>query len=391
MSSTFSEARIRRLPALFAGATGLVVLIGFLAWRYQLAHGLVITGMSRDVTWGLYISQFTFLVGVAASAVMVVIPYYLHDFKAFSRLLLLGESLAVAAVVAAGLFVFVDLGQPVRVMNVLLHPSLRSPMFWDMLALGGYLAINLVLGITALFTQRYELAAPRWYKPLVLLSIPWAISIHTVTAFLYAGLPGRPQWETAVLAPRFLASAFASGPALLILLCLALRRMPLLDVGQDALRALSRIVAYGLSASLFFLLVELFTALYGHRPEHAEALRVLYLDPAGNLQLWSWGSVGACMCALLLLVWPRTARQNRWIGIAAVLAFFGIWMEKGMGLVVGGFEPSPLGRIAGYSPTFPETLITLGVWAAGVLVLFGSVWLVQSVREVHGSALDGKA
>ncbi len=188
-------------------------------------YGLVITGLSRDVTWGLYIAQFTFLVGVAASAVMVVLPYYLHDFKAFGPITILGEFLAIAAVVMCMLFIFVDMGQPTRVLNVLLYPTPHSMMFWDMVSLSGYLVLNAVIALVTLRAEREGVAPPHWIKPVILLSIPWAVSIHTVTAFLYSGLPGRSLWLTAILAPRFLASAFASGPALLILLCLLLRRV----------------------------------------------------------------------------------------------------------------------------------------------------------------------
>ncbi len=215
--------------------------IGFVFYLRQLDYGLGITGMSRDVTWGLYIAQFTFLVGVAASAVMVVLPYYLHDYKAFGKITILGEFLAVAAVTMCMLFIFVDLGQPSRVLNVMLYPSPNSVMFWDMVVLNGYLVLNVVIGWTVLDAEQEGHAAAGWVKPLIYLSIPWAVSIHTVTAFLYAGLPGGRFWLTAILAPRFLASAFASGPALLILFCLdpeaihqvRRRREGHPDAGQD--------------------------------------------------------------------------------------------------------------------------------------------------------------
>ena len=188
--------------------------------------------MSRDVSWGLYIAQFTFLVGIAASAVMLVLPYYLHDYKAFGKITILGEFLAVAAVVMCVTFIFVDLGQPSRVLYVLLYPSPTSVLFWDMIVLNGYLILNIVTGWTVLTSDKKGMPPPAWVKPLIYLSIPWAISIHTVTAFIYAGLPGRSFWLTAIMAPRFLASAFASGPALLILFCLVMKRFARFDAGQ---------------------------------------------------------------------------------------------------------------------------------------------------------------
>ena len=192
--------------------------------------------MSRDVTWGLYIAQFTFLVGVAASAVMVVLPYYLHDFKGFGQLTILGEFLAVGAVLMCLLFIFADLGQPRGGSTSSCNPA-HSILFWDFVVLNGYLMINLVIELVSLEAERPASSRPRWVKPLILLSIPWAVSIHTVTAFLYAGLPGRSFWLTAILAPRFLASAFASGPALLILICFSMRRFTRFDAGRSRSRS----------------------------------------------------------------------------------------------------------------------------------------------------------
>ena len=230
---------------------GTLIGIGLVAYLYQLSEGLHVTGMSQDVAWGLYIAQFTFLVGVAASAVMVVLPYYLHDYKAFGKMVILGEFLAVAAVTMCSLFILVDMGQPARVANMFLHPSPKSMMFWDSLALMGYLVLNLIIGGLTLEAERKGAAPPRWIKPLIYLSIPWAISIHTVTAFLYAGLEARPFWMTAILAPRFLASAFASGPSLLILLALLLRRFTSFDPGKEAIQKLATIVAYAVVINVF--------------------------------------------------------------------------------------------------------------------------------------------
>ena len=201
---------------------GAVILAGFASYLLQLKFGLGITGMGRNVSWGLYISNFTFFVGVAASAVIVVLPYYLHNYKEFGKITVFGEFLAVSAVIMTILFIFVDLGQPARVLNIIRYPSPKSILFWDMIVLNIYLLLNLTIGWQTLNAERKSEPQPAWIKPLVILSIPWAISIHTVTAFIYSGLSARPFWLTTILAPRFLASAFASGPAILILLCLSL-------------------------------------------------------------------------------------------------------------------------------------------------------------------------
>ncbi len=357
--------------------------VGLACYLWQYRQGLGVTGLSRDVTWGLYIAQFTFFVGVAASAVMVVLPYYLHDVKQFGKITILGEFLAVAAVSMCMLFIFVDMGQPTRVLNILRYPSPRSIMFWDFISLTGYLLLNGVIALVMLTAERKEISPPHWIKPVIILSIPWAVSIHTVTAFLYSGLPGRTFWLTAILAPRFLASAFASGPSLLILLCLLLRRVTNFDPGREAIRRLGVIVAYAMSVSVFFVLLEIFTALYSSRPEEIEHLKYVFVGLEGERHLANWMlvSVVLSVVALLLLLVPRLRNSERMLAAAAVCVFVSMWIEKGMGLIVGGFIPTPLGTVTRYSPTAPEWAIVAGVWAIGALMITVFYKIVVSVRE----------
>jgi molybdopterin-containing oxidoreductase family membrane subunit len=281
------------------------------------------------------------------------------------------------------LFIFVDMGQPMRVLNVLLYPSPGSMMFWDMVSLSGYLIINAVVAAVMLRSEHTGVPAPSWIKPVIILSIPWAVSIHTVTAFLYNGLPGRALWLTAILAPRFLASAFASGPALLILLCLALRRLTSFDAGQAAIRQLGVIVTYAMSVNVFFLLLELFTAVYSHVPEHREPFAYLFfgLDGQHGLAAIMWTSVGLAVVALIALLVPRFRRKEGVLALAAAMVFVSLWLEKGMGLIVAGFVPSPLGHVTSYSPTAPEWAIVFGIWALGALMITVFYKITVTIRQ----------
>ena len=357
--------------------------VGFLAYLYQFKNGLGVTGMSRDVSWGLYIGQFTFLVGVAASGVMVVLPYYLHDYKKFGRLTILGEFLAIAAVIMCMLFIFVDLGQPLRVLNVILHPTLNSVMFYDMLVLSGYLFLNLLIGWTVLGAERKEVAPPKWVKPLIILSIAWAPSIHTVTAFLYAGIPGRHFWLTAILAARFLASAFAGGPALLIILALIVRKYTKFDPGKEAIQSLGKIVTYCMLINVFFLGLELFTAFYSQIPGHMHSFIYLYAGLHGHNQLVPimWVSSILAVISIGLLVFPQIRKNESLLAVACVATFFSLWIDKGFGLVIGGFVPNPFEKITEYWPTLPEALITLAVWAIGFLILTILYKIAISIKE----------
>jgi molybdopterin-containing oxidoreductase family membrane subunit len=357
--------------------------VGLSFYLRQLDYGLGITGMSRNVTWALYIAQFTFLVGVAASAVMLVLPYYLHDFKAFGKITILGEFLAVSAVVMCLTFIIVDLGQPARAFNVLIYPTPSSILFWDMIVLNGYLLLNILIGWTVLSAERKPIPPPAWVKPVIYISIPWAISIHTVTAFIYAGLPGRSFWLTAIMAPRFLASAFASGPALLILICLILRRFTRFHAGKEPIQALAKIVTYALVISIFFGAMEIFSVFYSQVPEHMQSFQYLFVGLRGHYAMvpWMWSAVVLAGAGVVLLLNPRTRENEMLLAIACAAVFVSLWIEKGLGLVVTGFIPSPLEKITDYSPTGPEILITVGVWAVGLLVLTLLYKVALSVRE----------
>ncbi|RPI98472.1 MAG: menaquinol oxidoreductase [Desulfobacteraceae bacterium] len=365
--------------ALLLGIAG----VGFLVYLKQLDFGLGITGMSRDVSWGFYIANFTFLVGVAAGGVMVVLPYYLHDYKAYGKVTILGEFLAIASVVMCITFILVDLGQPMRVMNVLLYPSPNSVLFWDTIVLNGYLFLNLVIGWNVLEAERNGVHYQSWLKPLIYLSIPWAVSIHTVTAYLYCGLPGRGFWLTAVLAPRFLSSAFASGPALLILLCLVIRRVTNFDPGWKQIQSLAVTVAYAICINVFFLLCEVFVAFYSGIPEHMDHLIYLFagLQGKGAYVPWMWTSMALMVTGIILLVNPITRKNELTLIVGCICVFFGCWIDKGMGMISGGFVPNPLHEVNEYIPTLMEGMITLGVYALGFFVLTILFKIAVSVKE----------
>lgn len=379
------ELAIKGSKKYYAWMTMLLAIIGvgFIFYLWQLNFGLGITGMSRDVSWGLYIAQLTFLVGVAASAVMVILPYYLHNYKAFGRIAILGEFLAVASVIMCLLFVLVDLGQPMRMLNMVLYPTPGSVLFWDMVVLNGYLFLNIIIGWNILESERNGVPPPVWVKPLIYLSIPWAVSIHTVTAFLYCGLPGRGFWLTAILAPRFLASAFAAGPSLLILLCLIIRKLTRFDPGKEQIQSLAKIVTYGLILNVFFLFCEVFVVFYSQIPEHMDHFKYLFfgLHGHGVLVPWMWSSLALMFIAIILLINPATRKNESVLAVACVFVFVGTWIDKGMGMISGGFVPNPLHHVNEYVPTIPEIIITIGVYAIGFLILTILYKIAVSVKE----------
>ena len=373
----------------------LLFLVGVIAvcgivYIYQLINGLGVTGMSRDVSWGLYISQFTYLVGVAASAVMLVLPAYFHHYQKFKIMIIFGEFMAIAAVVMCCLFIVVDLGQPQRALNVLLHPTPNSVMFYDMIVLMGYLLINAIVGWTTLEAERHDTPYPTWCKYLAYLSIVWAFSIHTVTAFLYAGIPGRHYWLTAIMAARFLSSAFCSGPAILLLLILLLRRLTGFNPGKVAIRTLATIITYAMCLNVFFYLLEVFTAYYSGIPGHSAPLTFLFAGYEG-VTSWvtgfMWVAVFCTVICLTILINPHT-RTGSYMPLALILLVLGTWIDKGLGLLIGGFTPNMYEGITLYLPTAREIAVAIGVYAVGALVL-SLLWKIALGVKYEVGHFDG--
>ncbi len=357
------------------GMLGLVAAIGLLAYLRQARSGLIVTGMSDQVSWGVYIANFTFLVGLAAAAVMVVIPAYIFQHTGARAVVLIAEGIAVAACFMCMLFVMVDLGRPDRFWHMI--PLLgrfnwpTSMLAWDVVVLSGYLVLNIFIPMYFLF-KRYTGTKPnfRRYFPWVLLSIFWAISIHTVTAFLFSWNPARPFWHTALMAPRFIASAFAAGPAFIILTLKAVDNLTEYKIGKKVVHMLSLICAVALQINLFMIGAELFTEFYSSTA-HSVSARYLFLGlgDARSLVPWIYPALILEVVAMVILMFHPLHSNLRLLYVACCMAIVGIWIDKGMGLIVPGFVPTPLGEVFEYSPTWTEVLVSFGIWAFGFLSL----------------------
>lgn len=352
-----------------------IALVGANAWAVQVRDGMIQTNMSDHVSWGLYIANFTFCVGLAAGGVMMVIPAYLYDDEDMHSLVIIGEAVAVAAIIMSTLSVVVDLGRPDRFWHLI--PGIgkfnwpMSMLTWDIIVLNGYLLINLhIVGYLLYMRFLGKKPNPKWYVPFVFLSIVWAISIHTVTAFLYCGLGGRPFWNTALLAPRFLASAFVSGPAFIILSLRMMRIFTDLKFPPGPAQTLIQIIRVSMSINLLMLFSEIFTLFYTGGG-HASAAHYLFFGSHGSYGLvpWIWTAIGMNLIGTALFFSPAALERGWMRIIACVLCIIGIWIEKGMGLIIPGFIPSTLHEIVEYTPSLVEWKVTAGIWAFGFLIL----------------------
>lgn len=353
-----------------------IALVGTHAWAVQVRDGMAVTAMTDHVSWGLYIANFTFIVGLAAGGVMMVIPAYIYHDRDMHDTVIIGELLAIASIVMCLLFVVVDLGRPDRFWHIMpfvgkFHWPV-SMLTWDVIVLNGYLLLNLHICGYLLY-KRFLGEKPnrRWYIPFVFISIAWAISIHTVTAFLYSGLGGRPFWNTALLAPRFLTSAFVAGPAFIIVVLQLIRRITKTQtkIGEGSIRTLASIMRITILINLIMLVSEVFTSFYTGGA-HGVSAKYLYFGHHGRHALvpWIWTSAAFMVVAAVLLLRPRIHEHHWTLRIACVLAFIAIWIEKGMGLIIPGFIPSTLHEWVEYLPSVTEWKVTAGIWAGGLMI-----------------------
>jgi len=353
---------------------GLVFLWGFVAWLNQAQHGLITTNMRDQVSWAFYIGNFTFLVGVAAAAVMLVIPAYIYNWKPIKEIAIFGELLAVSAIVMSVLFVLVDMGRPDRLWHAMpILGSLNLPtslLGWDVVVLNGYLLLNLVIVLHLLYTAFFDRPYRRsLVVPLLLVSIPAAVAIHTVTAFVYAGMAARPYWNSAILAPRFLASAFCSGPAILLILFQILQRTTNITIKDEAIWKIAELMAYAMFLNLFLFGAEIFREYYSNT-QHLIHTQYLYSGVHGHDALvpYAWTSLICSVVAFLLFLIPATRKNLVTLNLGCVLIFAGVYIEKGMALVIPGMTPDTLGEFYEYVPTLSEVRIGAGIFAIGFLV-----------------------
>jgi Ni/Fe-hydrogenase subunit HybB-like protein len=351
-----------------------IILVGLIFYLRQHDAGLIATNLTDQVSWGLYIANFTYLVGMAAAAVLLVIPSYIYSFKPIKEIVILGELFAAASIVMAILFVMADLGRLDRFWHMLPFVGImnfpQSLLAWDVLALNGYLFLNLFISVYLLVTFYYR-KEPNWkiILPFILISIPMAVAIHTVTAFLYNGLAARPFWNASILAPRFLASALCSGPAIMIIIFQVIRKASRFRIEDKALFKIAELIAYAMFLNLFLLGAELFKEYYSSTV-HIDSFKYLFEGLHGHHPLvpWIWTAMAMNVIAFILFLIPQTRKRLATLNLGCLLMIIGVWIEKGPGFVIPGFIPDPLGEISDYFPNSLELMVSFGIWAVGLLV-----------------------
>jgi molybdopterin-containing oxidoreductase family membrane subunit len=353
---------------------GVLISIGVAGFQEQLLHGHIVSNMRDPVPWGIFIGTYAFLVGVAAAAVALAVPGYVYHWKPIKDIVVLGEIIAISAVIMCILFVMADLGRPERFWHLL--PFLGKPnipysmIAMNVLILNGYLVLNIVLVFYFLYCSYADRPYNKsFFMALMLFSIPAAISIHTTTAFIFNVLPARPYWNSAILVPRFIATALCAGPALMVLAFQVLRKAANINIRDEALVKIAEMMAIVLFVNLLLFFAEVVTE-FRSATAHTIHMQYYFTGIKGHVDLvgWAWFGASCNVLAFLLLLMPRTRKNPITMNLGCALVFIGVFIEKGIGLVLPGFTPGTLGEVYEYFPSRPEVMIGIGIAGVGVLV-----------------------
>lgn len=408
----------RRPRALVAWLTVLfaVMAIGVAAFIWQFLNGLVVTGMRNTVMWGQYILFFMFFIGLSAGGLIVASAGRLFGATMFKPITRLAVVEATIAVILAGVFIVPDLGRPERVINILLHGNLTSPMVWDITIVIVYTLMSafyvwlytradlarrgsrLALGTGV--TERDLARDERLKSVMAWIALPSAILLHSITAWIFGLQISRGFWYSAIMAPMFIASALVSGLALVILLALAVRRLGRIDFKDDLVAFLGGLLGAFIAVEAFLVLAEYLTAGYPGAPEESEAIGRLLVGPYAPL-FWIEIGVGLVVPFVIVAV-RRTRSRPGWVAAASAIAIAGIFVHR-LNLILNGLSYAPIGIPPGvaigvdqgpaassfamsywYVPTVVEYLVVAGVLAFGALLVTVAVgWLPLREPAAH--------
>jgi molybdopterin-containing oxidoreductase family membrane subunit len=405
-------------PAVVAwlGLLAALMIAGLGAFAYQFANGLVVTGMRNTVMWGQYILFFMFFIGLSAGGLIVASAGRLFGVKTFRPITRLAVVEATIAVLLAGIFILPDLGRPERVINLLLHPNLSSPMIWDITIVVAYTLMSLAyvwlytradlarrgswLALGTGTSQRSIARDERIKSAMAWVALPAAILLHSITAWIFGLQISRGFWYSAIMAPMFIASALVSGLGLVILLALIVRRLRRIEFDDELVAFLGGMLGVFISVEGFFVAAEYLTAAYPGAPDEAGPIARMLVGPYAPL---FWVEVGIGLLLPFVVLARRATRANpRWVALAAAVAIFGIFVHR-LNLILNGLSYAPIGVEPGvsigvwqgpvstsfamshwYVPTFVEWLIVAGILAFGALLFSAAVaWLPLRESKDH--------
>ncbi len=400
-----------------------VIAWGFYAYITQLRYGLLMTGMRDMVSWGYYIFNFVFWIGVSHVGALISAILRLTHAGWRTPVTRIGELITISALMIGASMIFIDLGRPDRVLNLILYGRFQSPLTWDVIGVTTYLIGSffylylpsipdfalmrdrLRRGTSVIKWKIYAFLAVGWrgtpeqrewldnaQRIMTVMIIPIAVSVHTVVSFVFA-MTLRPGWDSTVLAPNFVIGALFSGIGSVVVVMAILRKCYHLEeyLTDKHFRNMSYLLLVLLFAYFYFVLVEYFTVGYKLRVEEKHLLNLLLF---GKNATWYWFFfVSAFVVPAFLLLFQRGPTILR-IATAGLLINVGMWVKRFV-IIIPALEV-PLMPVefefGAYSPSWVEISIVVAGFAgfALIIALFAKVVpilpFVEMIEEAETEA-----
>lgn len=407
---------------IWIGSLLTVIAAAAVAYSYQLAKGLKVTAMREYISWGVYIANFVFFIGISHAGTLISAILRVTNAEWRRSVTRVAEAITVFALMVGAPMVLIDMGRIDRILNIVYHGRLNSPLLWDVCSICTYLTGSFTFLYVAMipdfailakrgspgrkpsFLQRFYRTASIGYSgtpeqkhlleramhAMSVIIIPVAVSVHTVVSWIF-GMTLRPGWHSTIFGPYFVVGAIYSGTAALIVAMVVFRWAYHLEnlITMRQFRALSALLMALTVVYLYFTLAEYLTSWYGGEAVDRRLLHVLMGQ--GPYGITWWGVVAGCffLPALLLIipiVFPNKLSLRRLV-IASILINIGMWLKRYLIIVPTLLTPYIPAEAAGitphYNPTWVEWTITAGAFAVFFLLftLFAKIFPIVSMWE----------
>jgi len=375
-----------------------IALVAFGFYVNQLINGLEVTGMNNIVSWGLYIITFAFFVGLSAGGLIVSSSAYVFKIDKLKEVAPIGIVVAVACILGAAAMIVADMGRPERILNIIVGGKFTSPITWDFFVISLYLMIGLY-ECWIFFSNKWKGKSLEKRESVLakaaFISLPIAILVHSITAWIFGLQAGRPFWDTAIMAPIFISSAVVSGTGLLLVVAYLGRKNGIKGLDDENVGTLVKVLVGFIILDLFLFFCELFTLTYTGGTAASESAALLL---TGSLAPLFWFEIIAGMLIPLFILTNKSLKRSRgWMAVAGILVMVAVFLKRinivlpgllvinmtdSPGVSTGRFVEStgpffeagqtPFSAIATYAPTMTELIITAGAFAfVGFVIMLG--------------------
>lgn len=381
----------------------------------QLIKGLGVTGLNVPISWGFYIVNFVFFIGISHAGTLISAILRLSKAEWRRPITRMAEVITAIVLAIGGLHPIIDLGRPDRMMNIFAYGRLQSPLLWDVTAITCYFAASTVylflpmipdiaklrdMGVSPNWlyrflswgwtgTERQKQILEKAISILMIMVIPIAISVHTVISFIFS-MTLQPGWHSTIFGPYFVVGAIFSGIAALLLVMMVYRKVFHLE-GYLKLIHFQYLSTLMLIMSLlwfYFTFSEYLTGIYGSEPHE---LKIIFFKFTGDYWPFFWGMVICNFIIPLVILTVKKFKTIKGIAIASISVLIGMWLER-LNIVVPSLSNPRLNyphQI--YLPSLVEWALFLAGISAFVLafLLFSKFFPVISIWEIKEGREEG--